>query len=365
MRPEAIEAMLPFLDERFANPSGAHRRARDARRAIDEAREELAGLLGCEPGDVVFTSGGTESDNLAVFGLGEPGGIAVCSAVEHHAVLDPVESLDGRIVPVGADGRLDLEALDRSLADTDVRVVSVMAVNNETGVIQSLDEVAAIVRRRAPGAVLHSDAVQAFCWTDVARWCAPVDAFSISAHKFGGPKGVGALVVRRDVPVAPRQLGGGQERDRRSGTQNVAGIVAMTVAARSAAAGRAAEIERLRALRDRLLDGLLAAIPGAVETAGADRSARAAGIAHLCIPGVESEALLFLLEREDVSASAASSCASGALQSSHVLDAMGVDAHLARGSLRLSLGFTTTASEIDDALTVIPAAVDRLRSSGI
>ena len=366
MRPEAVEAMLPFLTERYANPSGAHRRARDARRAIDEARDDLADLLGCAPGEIVFTSGGTESDNLAVFGLGAIDGDAVCSAIEHHAVLDPVEALGGRIVGVDPRGRLDLDALAATLRDDrPVRVVSLMAVNNETGMVQPVADAAAIVRELAPDAALHSDAVQAFCWTDVATTCSVVDSFSLSGHKFGGPKGVGALVVRAGVPVRARQLGGGQERERRSGTQNVAGIVAMAVAARSTATERAAEIARLGALRDRLLDGLLGSIDGLVETGGADRSDRAAGIAHMCIPGVESEALLFLLEREDVSASAASSCASGAVQSSHVLAAMAVDDDLARGSLRLSLGHATTDSEIDDALAVIPAAVARLRTSGI
>lgn len=365
MRPEAVEAMLPFLTDRYANPSGAHRRARDARRAIDEARDELAALVGCEPGDIVFTSGGTESDNLAVFGLGDGDGIAVCSAIEHHAVLDPVESIGGRTVPVDHRGRIDDDTLGAILAEQPVRLVSLMAVNNETGLIQPLDELASVVRDTAPDAVLHTDAVQALCWTDVARTCRVVDSFSLSAHKFGGPKGVGALVVRAGVPIHARQLGGGQERERRSGTQNVAGIVAMTVAARLTVVECDTEIARLGALRDRLLDGLLDRVDGLVETLGPDRSDRVAGIAHVCVPGVESEALLYLLERSDVSASAASSCASGALQSSHVLAAMGVEASLAGGSLRLSLGHTTTSSDVDDALEVIPAAIERLRAGGL
>lgn len=365
MRPEAVEAMLPFFGDRFANPSGAHRRARDARRAIDEARDELAGLLGCRPGDIVFTSGGTESDNLAVFGLGSVDGTVVCGATEHHAVLDPVDHLGGRVVPVDARGHVEPEALVAALSAGPVRLVSIMAVNNETGVVQRLADLAPLVRRHAPAAVLHSDAVQAFCWTDLPRTCAVVDSFSLSAHKFGGPKGVGALVVREGVPLTARQLGGGQERERRSGTQNVAGIVAMAVAARLAAAERDAVIARVGAQRDRLLDGLRASIDGLVETGGDDRSERAAGIANMCIPGVESEALLFLLEREDVSASAASSCASGAVQTSHVLAAMGVESAVAKGSLRLSLGHGTTDAEIDDALLVIPAAVERLRTFGI
>ena len=365
MRPEAIEAMLPFLCDRFANPSGAHRFARDARRAVDDAREEFAALVGAEPGDIIFTSGGTESDNLAIFGLGSAEGVPVCSAVEHHAVLDPVESLGGRVVGVDRNGVIDPAELRRVLHEGPVRVVSLMAVNNETGVIADLAALAKVVRTSAPDAVLHSDAVQAFCWTDIAEACAVVDSFSLSAHKFGGPKGVGALVVRAGVALTARQLGGGQERERRSGTQNVPGIVAMVTAARLAAEDRVADIDRVGKLRDQLLDGLLAALPGSVETAGADRSQRAAGIAHICIPGVESEALLFLLERGEVSASAASSCASGALQSSHVLGAMGVESEVARGSLRLSLGWSSTQADVDEALAVIPPAVERLRQFGI
>ena len=365
MRPEAIEAMLPFLSDRFANPSGAHRLARDSRRAIDDAREELADLVGAEPGDIIFTSGGTESDNLAIFGLGSGEGIAVCSAVEHHAILDPVTSLGGRIVAVDHLGNVDRDDLASALAEGPVRVVSLMVVNNETGVIADLTSLSRIVRTTAPSAVLHSDAVQAYCWTDIAEVCSVVDSFSLSAHKFGGPKGVGALVVRSGIALTPRQLGGGQERERRSGTQNVAGIVAMVTAARIAAADRAADIARIGRLRDQLLEGLLRALPGSVETAGADRANRAAGIAHLCIPGIESEALLFLLERGEVSASAASSCASGALQSSHVLAAMGVDPMLARGSLRLSLGWSSTQSDVDEALAVIPGAAERLQKFGI
>jgi len=393
MRPEAVEAMLPLLTDRFANPSGAHRWARDARRAIDEARDELAELLGAAPGDIVYTGGGTEADNLAVFGASRSGasselarnGLAVCSAVEHHAVLDPVVHLGGRVVGVDTIGRIDTDALVEVLRTEaaleangegpGVRLVSVMTVNNEIGTIQPIERIAGLVRRHAPGAVLHTDAVQAFCWTDLAEACAGADLLSVSAHKFGGPKGVGALVSRPTVQLRAVQLGGGQERGRRPGTQNVAGIVAMTTAARLAAAERDSDIVRLGALRDRLLDGLLASVPDVVETAimetsgaeGApatcapDRSHRSAGIAHVCIAGVESEALLFLLERAEVFASAASSCSSGAMEPSHVLAAIGVDDRLAGGSLRLSLGWTTTEAEIDHALAVIPGAVAQLR----
>lgn len=395
MRPEAIEAMLPYLDGEFANPSGAHRMARQARRAIDEAREVFAELLGGEPGQVVFTSGGTESDNLAVFGAGRAGpgpgvdppradltarvGLAVCSAVEHHAVLDPVLALGGETVAVDVSGRIDLdvlvEVLDRLEAPArageapGVRLVSVMAANNEVGTIQPLAEVAEVVRRHAPGAVLHTDAVQALCWLDLTEAVAAADLVALSAHKFGGPKGVGVLLVRPGVSLEARQLGGGQERGRRSGTQNVPGIVAAAVAARLTADERDHELERVAKLRDRLADGLVATVPGLVETgvphgpAGPDRTGRVPGVCHVCIDDVESEALLFLLERDDVFASAASSCASGASEASHVLSAMGVPPSLATGSLRLSLGWSSTEAEVDHALAVIPPAVEQLRAS--
>ena len=389
MRPEAIDAMLPFLDVRFANPSGAHRMARDARRAIDDARDVVAEIVGARPGEVVFTSGGTESDNLAVFGAGRAGapgltashGTVVCSAVEHHAVLDPVIALGGRTVGVDAAGRLDLDHLAAVLEaeatraaageSAGVRLVSIMAANNEVGTVQPLAEAAEIVRHLAPAAVLHTDAVQAFCWTDVAELTSVADLVSLSAHKFGGPKGVGVLVVRDGVALSPRQIGGGQERGRRSGTQNVPGIVAAGVAARLSADGRSSEVERTTKLRDRLLDGLVASVPGLVETGavagpgGPDRSGRVAGTAHVCIEGVESEALLFLLERSEVYASAASSCSSGAMETSHVLEAMAVPAELRGGSLRLSLGWSTTDTEIDHALAVVPPAVERLRAGGL
>ena len=388
MRPEAVEAMLPFLTERYANPSGAHRMARDARRALDEARDEWAEMLGCAPGEVVFTSGGTESDNLAVFGaarrpdgaeaeLTARAGLVVCSAVEHHAVLDPTLALGGRTVAVDRTGRLDLDDLAAVLDDEarrhdigegpGVRLVSVMFANNETGVVQPVAEVVDVVRRHAPHAVVHTDAVQGFCMADLAVEAAAADLVSLSAHKFGGPKGVGVLVVRPSVRLTPRQLGGGQERGRRSGTQNVAGIVAATVAGRLTAATRTAEVERLAKLRDRLVEGLLAVLDDVVETGVervdglADRSGRAPGIAHLCLAGVESEALLYLLEQSEVFASAASSCSSGAMEASHVLAAMGVPPTSAAGSLRLSLGWASTDADVDHALGAIPPAVQQLR----
>jgi cysteine desulfurase len=359
MRPEAIDAMRPFLSDRFANPSGAHAAARDARRAVDEARDVVAGALGCQPGDVVFTSGGTEADNHAVLGaVRHHGGVAVATAVEHHAVLHPVEHLGGRLVPVDVQGGVDLDALADALDDS-VTLVSVMLANNEVGTVQPFGAAADVVRDRAPRAILHTDAVQGFPWLDAAVVAAPADCISISAHKFGGPKGVGALVVRGGTTLEPLLLGGGQERDRRSGTHNVAGIVAMAAAVEATVTERAATVGRVGALRDRLVDGLIAALPDVHETV--PRSAKVAGSAHVCIDGVESEALLFLLERGGVYASVASSCASGAMEPSHVLAAMGVAKERAGGALRLSLGYASTAADVDRALEVIPDAVRRLR----
>ena len=359
MRPEAVEAMLPFLQERFANPSGAHAAARDARRAVDEARDVVAESLGCQPGEVVFTSGGTEADNHAVLGaVRQHGGLGVASAVEHHAVLHPVEHVGGRLVAVDGRGRIDLDALAEALDDR-VTVVSVMLANNEVGTVQPFASVAAVVRERAPRAILHTDAVQGFPWLDVAALAAPADCISVSAHKFGGPKGVGALVVRAGTTLEPLLLGGGQERDRRSGTHNVAGIAAMAAAMQATVTDRARTVERVGAQRDRLVDALLDAVPDVYETV--PRADKVAGSAHVCIDGVESEALLFLLERGGVYASVASSCASGAMEPSHVLAAMGVAKERSGGALRLSLGYASSDADVDLALDVVPDAVRRLR----
>lgn len=360
LRPEARTAMLPWLGERFGNPSGAHRVARAARQAVDEARDVVAEVVGCRPGDVVFTSGGTEADNLAVRGVhaARPGPV-LCSAVEHEAVLQPVAHVGGTTVPVDERGVVDLEALDASLG-AGATLVSVMAANNEVGTVQPIDAVVEVVRRRAPAAAVHTDAVQATAWLPLPELVAGADLVSLSSHKVGGPQGVGALVVRQGTPLRAVALGGGQERELRSGTHDVAGIVGFAAALRQVLATRDATAARVRALRDRLADGLVAAVPGAVET-GAPRDGRLPGALHLCLPGVESESLLFLLDEDGVCASAASACASGAQQASHVLAAMGVPADQARGALRLSLGWTTTAADVDRSLLAVPRAVARLR----
>jgi cysteine desulfurase len=361
MRDDAVEAMLPYLQEGFANPSGSHRFARTARAAIDDARDRVADVLGCAPGDVVFTSGGTESDNTAVRGVvALRGGRPVCSAAEHHAVLEPVEAADGLVVSTDAAGSIDVDALrDILVRHADVSLVSVMTVNNEVGTVTDLATVAGVVRDAAPRAVLHTDAVQAARWIDLRSVTPLVDMLSLSAHKFGGPKGVGVLVAQGTARFEPLLRGGGQERERRSGTQNVAGIVALAAALVGTDRERAAEVARIGGLRDRLVDDIARHLDGVHETVPRSRSV--AGVAHLCIDGIENEALLYLLDEADVCASAASACAAGAMEPSHVLAAMGVDRRRALGALRLSLGRTTTAVDIERGSAAVIDAVRRLR----
>ncbi|MEW6154439.1 MAG: cysteine desulfurase family protein [Actinomycetota bacterium] len=365
MRPEAVEAMLALLTENYGNPSGSHAVSRQAKKALEEAREVVAEALGARPGEVVFTAGGTEADNLAITGAvaARPGPV-LWSAVEHHAVLHSAENaakaLGGQVVPVGPDGVVDLDALPR-LVGPSTSVVAVMLANNEVGTVQPLVEVAAVVAEQAPGALVMTDAVQAFQWLDVAALAAAADLVAVSAHKFGGPKGVGALVVRGRARLEPLIVGGGQERGLRSGTHNVAGIVAMAAAMAAVVAERERTVARVAALRDRLADGLLAAVEGAQETG--DRSRKVAGNCHLTFEGVESEALLMLLDGAGVCASAGSACTSGAVEPSHVLSAMGVPRERGLGALRLSLGPGTTEAEIALALEAVPAAVARLREA--
>jgi cysteine desulfurase len=364
MRVEAIEAMTPYLDGMYANPSGSHRFAREARKALDEARDLVAATLGCKPGEVVFTSGGTEGDNHAILGaVRRFGGVAVCPAAEHHAVLHCVEHVNGVIVRVNNVGTVDLDDLQRVLEEATeeqpITVVSVMAVNNEVGSITPMRDVARIVRKYAPNAILHTDAVQAACWVDLREITPLVDALSLSAHKFGGPKGVGVMVIKTGKNLEPLIFGGGQERDRRSGTHNVSGIIATAKALEVTDKTRAEETERVTKLRDRLVDEIRAKVDGVLETV--PREHRVPGVAHLCFSGLENEALLFLLDQADVYASAASACASGAMEPSHVLEAMGIERSWSNGALRLSLGHTTTDAEIDLAVSAIVSAVNQLR----
>ncbi|MHB1553341.1 MAG: cysteine desulfurase family protein [Acidimicrobiales bacterium] len=373
MRDEVVEAMAPFAARVFGHPSGHHRQARAARQALEDARDRVAELLEAAPREVVFTCGGTEADNLAVFGvLGaavqrRPGDatVVVSSSVEHAAVLEACRAASARLrgvvherVGVDSHGVLDLSRLAQSL-DDDVALVTVMLANNEVGTVQPLGDVVALTRTLAPQAVVHTDAVQAAAWLDVARAAPGVDLVSVSAHKLGGPKGAGALVVREGTELEALFVGGGQERERRAGTHDVAGAVGLATALAAVARERESESARVGALRDQLSDGLLHAVPAVTEAA--DRKFVLPGHCHLCFAGVDREELVVLLDEAGICVSGGAACASGALEPSHVLAAMGVPAPIARGSIRFSLGHTTTAEDVERALAVVPEAVARLR----
>lgn len=369
IRDEVIEAILPVLRDDFANPSGSHSLARKALRLIDDARDDLAEVFGCHSQDIVFTSGGTESDNLAIFGVHSAlGGSVICSATEHHAVLEPTKSLGGKLIDVDRYGALDLDHLSETIEE-DTTLVSVGLVNGETGIIQDIETIAEIIKEKSPNALIHTDAVQAVPWLDIPKLTANIDLISVAAHKFGGPKGVGALVVKDQTKVSSLQLGGGQEKGLRSGTHNTAGIVGMAVAARITADTRQMNFNNVSFLRDDLANRLLE-IEDSFETGilneetGKERQNKVPGSCHLCFAGIESEALLFLLEQENIFASAASSCSSGAQEPSHVLAAMGYQRELARGSLRLSLGYKNTQSDVDKVVEVLPNTINRLRELG-
>ncbi len=369
VRAESQAAWTATIEAHHANPTGAHKAARDARRALDDARDLIAELIGRQPAEVVFTSGGSEADNLAVRGvLDARGGTAVCSAGEHHAVLEPVEHAGGLTVGLNAKGQVTPEALADTLqAADDVSVVSIIAVNNETGAINDLSALSQVVREHAPGALFHTDAVQALSWIDLAAAVEDVDMVSITGHKVGAPIGTGVLFVRTGIELEAQILGGGQERGRRAGTPDVAGAAAFAAAVKATVERRPDEVVRLGGLRDRLVDGLVDRLGSVVVPTllgkGHD-SEVAAGIAHICLDGIEAEALLFLLDAQGLRASAASSCSSGAQDPSHVLAAMGVPRELAVGSLRLSLGHCSTPADIEAALEIIPPAVERLLHHG-
>ncbi|MCU1456851.1 MAG: cysteine desulfurase family protein [Actinomycetia bacterium] len=371
MRPEAFAAMVPFLAEHPGNPSGAHGAARAAKTALEEAREGVAALCGCTPHEIVFTGSGSEADNLAIKGAAWAArsraarldGV-VTSGIEHKAVLGACDRLarDGfRVtrVDAGPDGVVDLETLARAF-DEHTAVVSVMLVNNETGVRQPVDEIARIVRDRAPRAVLHTDAIQAPQWIDFASVVSDVSLVALSGHKFGGPKGVGALIVRDDTPLVPLVDGGGHERGLRAGTQNVAGIVAFATALRITHDRRAEEVARIRALRDALEDGFAERIPGFAVNGAPD--ARVAGILHGTFDGVEAETLLVALDQQGVMAASGSACSSGAVDPSHVLLSMGMARGRALSSVRFSLGYASTRADVDAALVIVPEVVAKLRA---
>lgn len=368
VRPEVLEAMLPYLGEQaFGNPSSAHRFGRAARAGLEQARREVAAAVGAEPNQVVFTSGGTEADNLGIVGgalaARERGGrmCACVSAIEHKAILAAahhVVHLGGAevVLPVGTDGVLDMDALDRALADQP-SVVSVMWVNNEAGVVQPVLDIAA--RCRDAKVVFHTDAVQAFGKVAVAVDSLPCTLLTISGHKIGAPKGIGALIVRDRKAIEAIIHGGGQQFGLRPGTENVAGAVALGRAAELAASEQASEARRLTALRDALVSGIRSAVPDVVITAEA--GPRAPHIVGICTPGADSEALLMHMDLAGIAVSAGSACTTGAVEPSHVLTAMGVPRDLALGALRFSFGHTTTEADIARAVTVFPSVVDKVR----
>lgn len=375
MHPAAVEAMTDVLTT-VGNASSLHTAGRAARRRMEEAREALAALLGARPSEVVFTAGGTESDNLAVKGIywarrdADPRRRRiVTSPVEHHAVLDAVQWLveheDAEVtwLPVDDTGAVSASALRDALqAHDDAALVTVMWANNEVGTIMPIDDLAAVAAEF--DVPMHSDAIQAVGQVPVDFAKSGLSAMSIAAHKFGGPTGVGALLLRRDTACVPLLHGGGQERDVRSGTPDVAGAVAMAAAAEVAVAGLEFYRARVIALRDRLIGGVLAAIDD-VDLNGAVGDARLPGNTHFTFRGCEGDALLMLLDAKGVECSTGSACTAGVAQPSHVLLAMGADAATARGSLRLSLGHTSTDADVDAALEVLPAAVERARHAAL
>lgn len=374
MHPAVIEAMTAVFGT-VGNASSLHTSGRAARRRIEESRELIADKLGARPSEVIFTAGGTESDNLAVKGIyrarrdADPRQLRIItSRVEHHAVLDSVDWLvehEGAEVtwlPTGADGSVSAAGLREALVShDDVALLSVMWANNEVGTVMPIAELAAVATEF--GVPMHSDAVQAVGQLPVDFAASGLSAMSVAAHKFGGPPAVGALLLRRDVPCVPLLHGGGQERDIRSGTPDVAGAVGMAAAARIAVDGVEANGIRLRALRDRLVEGVLAAIDD-VRVNGSFQS-RLPGNAHFTFRGCEGDALLMLLDANGIECSTGSACTAGVPQASHVLIAMGADAATARGSLRLSLGHTSVDADVDEVLRVLPAAVERARRAAL
>ncbi|BBX39399.1 cysteine desulfurase family protein [Mycobacterium simiae] len=374
MHPAVVEAMTAVFGT-VGNASSLHSSGRAARRRIEESRELIADRLGARPSEVIFTTGGTESDNLAVKGIYRARRDAdarhrrlVTSKVEHHAVLDSVhwlvehEGAEVSWLPTEPDGSVCAAALRETLqSHDDVALVSVMWANNEVGTVMPVADLAAVAAEF--GVPMHSDAVQAVGQLPVDFAASGLSALSVAAHKFGGPVAVGALLLRRDVACVPLLHGGGQERDIRSGTPDVAGAVGMATAVRLAVDGLEANSARLRALRDRLVEGVLAEIDD-VRVNGS-REARLPGNAHFTFRGCEGDSLLMLLDANGIECSTGSACTAGVPQASHVLIAMGDDAATARGSLRLSLGHTTVDADIDEVLRVLPAAVDRARRAAL
>ena len=367
-----LEVMLPYLRDNWGNPSSLYGEAQEARRGLEAGRRSMAEVLGCKPQELVFTSGGSESDNLALRGAAYAarrqgrGDHVITTAIEHHAVLHAAERLEEegfRVTYLGVDGEgfIDLQDLEHAVTDS-TALVSIMYVNNEVGTIEPIEDAARVVKAKNPRAVFHTDAVQAAGMLDINVDRLGVDMLSIGAHKFYGPKGVGALYVRQRTPIQWQQLGGGQEKNRRAGTENVAGIVGMAKALELAYEELDACNDHGRDLRDRLLSGVPERIPHVHITGPEDLSKRAPNNFSACFEYIEGEAILIALDLAGVAASSGSACTSGSLEPSHVLTALGVPEDLARGSLRLTVGKDNTPEQIDHVLEILPGIVSRIRS---
>ena len=358
-----LEAMLPYFSERFGNASELHTLGQQARAAVDEARAQVAAALGAGEKEIIFTGGGTEADNMALLGYLqrlEPGHLII-SAIEHPAVMEAARYLqrlgwEATFTPVDGDGVVDLDAFEQAFRD-DTRLASVMMANNVVGTVEPIKDLARITHEK--GAVFHTDAVQAAGSLPIDVNELGVDLLSISGHKFYGPKGVGALYIRRGTRMAPILHGGGHERRLRSGTENTPGLVGMGVALTLATAGIAAARPRLEALRERVLQGVVATIPD-VQPLG-HPSDRLPGNAAFTVRYIEGESMLLQLDQHGIAVSSGSACASGSLEPSHVILALGLGAEEAHGSLRLSLGHENTQAEVDYFLEVFPPIVEKLR----
>jgi cysteine desulfurase len=365
--PQVREAVMRALTEDFGNPSSVHHFGQRAKAVLDEARSAIADLIGAEPGEVVFTSGGTEADNLALRGAAEaaePGGRhhLITSAIEHEAVLNTVKALTKRgwtttVLPVDASGIVSPAALASAMT-RETAVVSVMHANNEIGTIQPIADLAAIAHEF--GAVFHTDAVQSVAKIPVNVRTLGVDLLSLSAHKFNGPKGTGALWIRRGTRLVSTMTGGKHERNRRGGTENVPGVAGMGVAARLARQKLATESPRIATLRDRLERGVLATVTGTVVNGALD--ARVPNTTNISFDGVEAESLLIALDLEGFAVSTGSACSSGTLEPSHVLRAMGLPSHRTQNSIRFSLGLGNDEAQVDALLAKLPSVVGKLRT---
>ncbi|PCN49079.1 cysteine desulfurase [Curtobacterium sp. 'Ferrero'] len=366
VRREVLEAMWPYLTGTFGNPSSTHGIGNAAARGLAEARSAVARVLGCRPAEVVFTTGGTEGANTAIKGiaLAAPRGRHVVTApTEHEAVLESCRYLerfhgfDLTVLPVDADGRVQPDALAAAMRP-DTTLVSIAHASNEIGTVQDVPALAAVAHRS--GARFHTDAVQSAPWLPIGLDVLGVDALSLSGHKLGAPKGTGVLVVRSGVPLEPLLHGGGQERGRRSGTEDVAGAVAVATALALHAGQRASAEERASVVRDAVLDGVTAAVPGAIVTGS--RSARLPGHASFCFPGVLGETVLLELERRDVVSSSGSACAAGSTEASHVLTAIGLDEDTARSAVRLTFDETLAEADVPVVVRAVAEAVEAVRA---